>query len=42
MDLIPGSGRSPEEGYGNPLPYSFLKKIPWTEDLVSYSTWGHK
>ena len=25
MGLIPGSGRSPEEGHGNPLPYSFLK-----------------
>ena len=32
MDLIPGSGRSPGEGNGNPLPYSFLKKIPWTEE----------
>ena len=25
--LIPGSGRSPEEGNGNPLQYSFLKNI---------------
>ena len=24
MDLIPGSGRSPEEGHGNPLQYSCL------------------
>ena len=24
-DLIPGSGRSPEEGNGNPLQYSCLK-----------------
>ena len=24
MGLIPGSGRSPEEGNGNPLQYSFL------------------
>ena len=24
MDLIPGSGRSPEGGYGNPLQYSCL------------------
>ena len=23
--LIPGSGRSPGEGYGNPLQYSFLE-----------------
>ena len=24
-DLIPGSGRSPEEGNGNPLQYSYLE-----------------
>ena len=29
--LIPGSGRSPGEGYGNPLQYSAWK-IPWTEE----------
>ena len=37
---IPGSGRSPREGNGNPLQYSCLEnsvdilawKIPWTED----------
>ena len=29
--LIPGWARSPEEGYGNPLQYSFLE-IPWTEE----------
>ena len=28
--LIPGSGRSPGEGNGNPLPYAC--KIPWTEE----------
>ena len=28
---IPGSGRSPGEGNGNPVQYSCLK-IPWTED----------
>ena len=27
VDLIPGSGRSPEEGKGNPLQYSFLQKL---------------
>ena len=26
MGLIPGSGRSPGEGNGNPLQYSFLEK----------------
>ena len=25
MDLIPGSGKSPGEGNGNPLPYSCLE-----------------
>ena len=29
-DLIPGSGRSPGEGNGNPLQYSFLEN--WTEE----------
>ena len=28
---IPGSGRSPGEGNGNPLQYSWWK-IPWTEE----------
>ena len=30
--LIPGSGRSPGEGNGNPLQYSCLWEIPWTEE----------
>ena len=29
--LIPGSGRSPGGGHGNPLQYSCLK-ISWTEE----------
>ena len=29
---IPGSGRSPGVGNGNPLQYSCLGKIPWTEE----------
>jgi len=29
---IPGSGRSPGEGNGNPL-RDFAQKIPWTEEL---------
>ena len=28
----PGSGRSPGEGNGNPLQYSWAWKIPWTEE----------
>ena len=31
LGWIPGSGRSPEEGNGNPLQYSCWK-IPWTEE----------
>ena len=31
MGLIPGSGRSPGEGNGNPLQYSCLR-IPWMEE----------
>ena len=34
--MIPGSGRSPGEGNGNPLQYSFL------ENSVGYNPWGCK
>ena len=41
--LIPGSGRSPGEGNGNPLQYSCLENSmdggPW---WATYSPWGHK
>ena len=30
--LIPGLGRSPREGNGNPLQYSCLENLPWTEE----------
>ena len=33
LDLIPGSGRSPGEGYGNPLQYSCL------ENPMDRGTW---
>ena len=33
MGLIPGSGRSPGEGNGNPLQYSCLGN-PWTEEPI--------
>ena len=39
LGLIPGSGRSPGEGSGNPLHYSCLEN---SMDLVGYSPWGHK
>ena len=39
--LSPGSVRSPGVGNGNPL--SILAwKIPGTESLMDYSSWGHK
>ena len=32
LGSIPGSVRSPGEGNGNPLQYSCLGKVPWTEE----------
>jgi len=37
--LIPGSGRSPGEGNGNPLQYSCLEN-PWTEEPGGLQTIG--
>ena len=39
--LIPGLGRPPWEGNGKPL-QSLAWEIPWTEESVGYSPWGHK
>ena len=36
--LIPGLGRSPEEGNGHPLQYSCLGQ----RSLVGYGPWGHQ
>ena len=38
--LIPGLGRSPGRGNGNPE--YFLGKVPWTEEPDGYSLWSHK
>ena len=38
---IPGSGRSPGGGHGNPLQYSCLEN-PMAEDLAGYSPWVTK
>ena len=38
--LIPGSGRSPGEGHGNPLQYSCLENPQ--RSLAAYSPWGDK
>ena len=39
VDLIPGSGRSPGGGNGNPLQYSSLENPVVRR---AYSPWGHK
>ena len=42
LSSIPGWGRSPGEGNGNPLQYSCLGKSHGQRSLVGYSPWGHK
>ena len=41
MGLIPGSGRSPGEGHGNPLQYSFLdrgaRRVTVYRDMKSWA-----
>ena len=39
LGSIPGSGRSPGEGNGNPLQYSYWK-IPWTEEPGGLQSMG--
>ena len=39
-DLIPGWGRSPGGGHGNPLQYSCLENPHGRRSLVGYSPWG--
>ena len=41
MDLIPQLGRSPGEGNGNPVQYSYLR-TPWQRSLLAYSPWSRK
>ena len=42
LGSIPGLGRSPEGGHGNPLQYSCLANPHEQRNLVGYSPWGHK
>ena len=42
LSSIPGSGRSPGEGNGNPLQYSCLENPVEGRSLVGYSPWGRK
>ena len=39
---IPGSGRSPGGGHGNPFQYSCLEKSYGQRTLVDYSPWDRK
>ncbi|XP_070318218.1 patatin-like phospholipase domain-containing protein 4 isoform X3 [Odocoileus virginianus] len=39
---IPGLGRSPGGGHGNPLQYSCLGNPQGQRSLVGYSPWGHR
>jgi len=39
---IPGLGRSPGGGHGNPLQYSCLENPHGQRSLARYSLWGHK
>ena len=36
---IPGFGRSPGEGHGEPFHYFFF---PLQRSMAGYSSWGHK
>ena len=40
--LIPGLGRYPGKGNGNPLQYSYLEHSHGQRSLLGYSPWGHK
>ena len=42
MGSIPGLGRSPGGGHGNPLQNSCLKNPHGEKSLAGYSPWGHK
>ena len=42
MALIPGLGRSPEEGHANLLEYSCLENPHGHRRLEDYSPWGHQ
>ena len=42
LGSVPGSGRSPGGGHGNPLHYSCLEKPHGERSLVGHSPQGHK
>ena len=42
LGLIPGLGRSPGGGHGNPLQYSSFDNPHGRRSLMAYSPWGSK
>ena len=42
LGLIPGLGRSPGGGHGNPIRYSRLENPRGQRHLEGYSPWGRK
>ena len=42
LGLIPGLGKSPGGGHGNPLQYSCLENPHWQRFLIGYCPWGLK
>ena len=42
LGLIPGWGKSPGGGHGNPLQYSCLEHPHGQRSLAGYSPWGRK
>ena len=42
MGLIPGLGRAPGRGHGNPLPGFLPGESPWTEDPGGLQSMGHR
>ena len=42
LGLIPGLGRFPGGGHGNPLQYSCLENLHRQRSPAGYSPWGHK
>ena len=42
LGSIPGLGRSPGGGHGNPLQYSCLQNPHGQRNLAGYSPWGDK
>ena len=42
LGSIPGLGRPPGGGHGNPLQYSCLENPHGQRSLAGYSPWGHR